>query len=92
VQRLRQHLSRLAFSNKADVAEVFGEYLTWRELIHTTYFHHPGFVKLIAYTMTRRGDLRPSERFQADADFASVERWYAHIASPGEIENSVPQA
>lgn len=78
--KLRNAISELAFSERAaDQASVIEEYITWNELIHTTYFQVDGFRKLVAYALTQGAGFRPTAAFREDPDYALVAGWYADI-------------
>jgi hypothetical protein len=81
IQRIRLNLNRLAFSEKTDVAEAVSDYLTWRELIHTTYFYNPRFVKLTAFSVAKSHGFRPSPSLRSDPDFGMVAQWHDQIMS-----------
>lgn len=78
--KLRNAISELAFSERsADHASVIEEYITWNELIHTTYFQVESFRKLVAYALTQGAGFRPTNAFKEDPDYAVVAGWYADI-------------
>lgn len=83
--RLRNAISELAFSERGgDHARVVEEYITWHELIHTTYFHVPRFRKLVAYALVQvDGGFTASKAFQADPDYTVVAGWYDDIGKAG---------
>jgi hypothetical protein len=78
------NLNSLAFSEKTDVADAVADYLSWQELIHTSYFHHRQFVKLTAYSIATCHGFGPSVEFASDPDFGSVVRWHSHIKGSTE--------
>jgi len=91
VEKLRAALRILAFSEKnIDNTDMLSEYLTWKELIHTTYFHVPRFRKLVAYAIATSPGFRPSATFEADIDFPTVARWYREITAPPGSSTSPP--
>jgi hypothetical protein len=59
-----------------DQSDLFLEYLTWDELIHTAYFKVPRFRKLLAYAIAQSEGFRPTAAFQRDPDFALVKSWH----------------
>ena len=80
LQKFRTGLSFLSFA-KEDVApsDLATSYLTWRELVHTTYFHIPKFRKLLAYGIAVQGGFSPTEEFLSDPDYQTVKAWYEQL-------------
>ena len=60
-------------------ADMLSEYLTWEELIHTSYFQVPRFRKLVAYAISRADGFRPTEAFRADPDYELVAAWFERL-------------
>lgn len=84
IGKLRSAITQFAFSeDKRSKSDVLSDYLTWKELIHTTYFHVPRFRKLVAYAITQADGFRPTEAFLNDPDYEVVKGWYEEIKSPG---------
>jgi hypothetical protein len=67
--------SALVDSNR-DQSDLFMEYLTWDELIHTAYFKVPRFRKLLAYAIAQSEGFRATPAFRSDPDLALVKTWY----------------
>ena len=63
-------------SGLAQGLQAFSDYLTWDELIHTSYFQVPRFRKLVAYAITTAEGFRATDAFKADPDYALVAEWY----------------
>ncbi len=72
-----------ASSNETNSSDMLSEYLTWDELIHTSYFCNQRFCKLVAYALTQNGGLRASAAFKADPDYALVAKWHEGIVGTG---------
>jgi hypothetical protein len=84
IAKLRSALDTLTLSgHHHGIGEVIFEYLTWRELIHTTYFCVPRFNKLIAYAISQVEGFRPTESFEHDPDYSVVATWYETISHVG---------
>lgn len=68
-------------------SNLVADYLTWRELIHTSYFEDENFVKLVAFALCQSEAFRPKQKFATDPVFKDVERAYATImgASAGTV-------
>jgi hypothetical protein len=79
VSKLRDGLQILAFAEGNDQKSKFvANYLTWDELVHTTYFKVPRFRKLVAYAIAQSPGFRASAKFMSDPDYATAARWYEH--------------
>lgn len=61
-------------------SNVVADYLTWQELIHTSYFEHESFVKLVAFALCQTDGFRPTPSFSSDAAIDEVGRAYGSIA------------
>ncbi len=86
--KIRDVLNTITFSEKhEDAADLMSDYLTWKELIHTTYFHVPRFRKLIAYAISQADGFSTSDKFRADPDFELVKAWYEEISVPISISD-----
>jgi hypothetical protein len=87
ISKLRRSLSRLAFEeDKRTRTDLIAEYLTWDELIHTTYFKVPLFNKLIAYAIAQSEGFRATTAFLSDPDYERVAGWYAELSSGMRLE------
>lgn len=65
--------------SKQATADVLADYLTWKELIHTSYFEHDRFAKLLAYAIGQSAGFRPSPALLADSEFPAVVQAYDAI-------------
>lgn len=54
-------------------------YLTWQELIHTSYFEVEEFRKLVARAVSGADGFVPSAAFKADGEFADSKAWLEAI-------------
>ncbi len=78
--KFRNAISTLAFSESEDEGGgIITTYLTWRELIHTSYFEVPEFLKLLAYAVGHTDGFAAGGAFKTDPDFDRAERWYDAI-------------
>ena len=50
-------------------------YLSWQELIHTSYFEVPAFQKLVARAIVSGDGFKPTSAFQADPQFDQSGQW-----------------
>ena len=55
------------------------DYLTWKELIHTSYFDEDRFIKLVAYAIGQSGGFRSSSALVNDDDYPQVVRAFETI-------------
>lgn len=75
--KFRNAISTLAFSvDEEGGAGILTTYLTWRELIHTSYFEVEEFRKLIAYAIAHAEGFTVGEGFRADPDFDRAAAWH----------------
>jgi hypothetical protein len=82
LSKLRSSLNRFAFAEeKREHSDLVSQYLTWDELIHTSYFRVPLFNKLVAYAIAQSEGFRVTASFIADPDYSRVAAWYAELTS-----------
>jgi len=82
LSKFRSGLSELALSDdRGTRTEFLTRYLTWEELIHTSYFGVPRFRMLVAYAIATSKGFRPSEAFRSHPDYELVARWYGELRS-----------
>jgi hypothetical protein len=79
LEKVRAHLTTYALTSEANIAEAFAKYLTWNELIHTSYFRHSGFCRLVAYAITQSPGFCATSEFLSEPDFPLVAQWYRQI-------------
>jgi hypothetical protein len=78
--KFRNAISTLAFSVDEEGAEgILTTYLTWRELIHTSYFEVAEFRKLLAYAIAEVEGFKAADAFKADSDFDRAKSWYGAL-------------
>jgi hypothetical protein len=79
--KFRNAISTLALSEAQDNSQsVISTYLTWRELIHTSYFEVPEFRKLLAFAIAQGDGFTATPGFAGDPDHERSARWFAAIA------------
>lgn len=61
-------------------SNVIADYLTWNELIHTSYFEHENFAKLVAFVLCQTEGFRPTQTFASDPALADIGRAYASVS------------
>jgi hypothetical protein len=78
--KFRNAISTLAFSvDEEGTQGILTTYLTWRELIHTSYFEVPEFRKLIAYAIAHAEGFAAGERLRTDPDFDRAASWHGAL-------------
>ncbi len=65
--------------SKMDKIDILSDYLTWDELIHTSYFTNPYFVKLVGYGLVQGGGFKASQSFLADPHYGNAANWHKEI-------------
>ena len=81
---LRQFASATGKEQKADM---LSEYLTWKELIHTSYFESRLFCKLVAFALLQVPGFRASPAFKSDPDYERVATMYLAISGKPQARN-----
>jgi hypothetical protein len=59
-----------------------GKTLSWRELIHTSYFDVPACARILAYGLNRAGLGQLSAEHWPEATRTETEAWLRHISTP----------
>lgn len=84
--KFRNAIGELAFAEGQEGQLVTAlELLTWKELIHTSYFDVAEFRKLIAVAVSQTDGFRAREALQNDPEFAAALRWLKEV-SPSVAE------
>ncbi len=87
IRRIRAAISEFALS-KVEGDGGHGQlgsalnYLTWQELIHTSYFEVPEFRKLVARAVSEADGFAPSVMFRGDAEFHEAKSWLDQVSAP----------
>lgn len=74
-------------------SDILADYLTWNELIHTSYFADERFAKLMAFAICQCEGFKPTEQFAQDPEFHDIARSYGEIvlrAVDQEVSANVP--
>ena len=81
--KFRNAIGELAFAEGADgqIAKAL-DFLTWRELIHTSYFDVPEFRKFLAAAISQADGFVASEPLRNDPEYAAALRWMKEGAQP----------
>jgi hypothetical protein len=84
--RFRESMGGQTFyANMEDGFSKFSEYMSWDELVHTSYFSVPRFRKLVAYAISTADGFRATAQFNADPDYALVKRWYEELRRKPDV-------
>jgi pimeloyl-ACP methyl ester carboxylesterase len=67
-------------------SDVLADYLTWQELIHTTYFEDERFAQLLAYAICQCDGFRPTPAFKSDPAYAESANAFAAIVNAAYID------
>lgn len=81
LEKFRNAISELAFSDgrqKDSERDVFS-YLTWRELIHSSYFEVPEFRWLLAEAIGSSGAFKHSATYEGSEEAKLAGTWVAHV-------------
>jgi hypothetical protein len=79
--KFRNAISTLAFSeSEEEDGGIITTYLTWRELIHTSYFDVPEFQDLVAYAIGQADSFAANTAFQAHPTHEQAARWHTTLA------------
>ena len=82
VLKLRVAVQELVFRGDDPKSQVIAEYLSWNELIHTSYFKAASFRKLMAFVVSQSSGFRASEKFKSDPEYAVIAQWYEQTVRP----------
>ena len=76
ISKIRNSISEFALGEGPDgqIGSALN-YLSWQELIHTSYFEVPAFQKLVARAIVSGEGFKPSSAFVADPQFEPSGRW-----------------
>jgi hypothetical protein len=76
VPKFREAIGKLVSATGQERSDMLSAYLTWEELIHTSYFNNERFRKLIALSLTEAKGLRATEALMRDSDYKLVTTWH----------------
>ena len=82
IPHLRTSLKRLVLADGGTAQpDIIAQYLTWNELIHTSYFRLPRFRKFVSYMIANEDGFRPRPELAADTDLGTLQRWQHALTS-----------
>jgi hypothetical protein len=70
--------------------ERLSEYLSWEELVHTTYFNAPTFQRLLAYAISTVDGFRATPVLTSDASYSLLRQWLDEVRRPAP--SAAPEA
>ncbi len=80
IAKFRNAISTLAFAEGEDTKQgLISNYLSWKELVHTSYFDVPAFRKIVARAISQAEDFQPTSAFALDPDYDQVAIWLADL-------------
>jgi hypothetical protein len=88
--KFRNAISTLAFAEGADKAGLVSNYLSWKELIHTSYFDVPLFRKLVAQAISQTPGFTATDAFRHDRDYEATKKWLEDITVVTAPDGSAP--
>jgi hypothetical protein len=78
--KLRQSIYELAFSIGAGrPASFIQDYLSWNELLHTSYFNAPHFRMLVGFVISKANGFYATQSFKDNREFEVMGQWLAEI-------------
>ncbi|MGI9408903.1 MAG: hypothetical protein ACR2OV_02435, partial [Hyphomicrobiaceae bacterium] len=80
ISKIRNSISEFALGEGPDgqIGSALN-YLSWQELIHTSYFEVPAFQKLVARAIVSGDGFKPTSAFQADPQFDLSGQWLQKV-------------
>jgi len=80
IPKFRNVVDSLIAADASEVtSDLVADYLTWRELIHTSYFEDESFVRLVAFALCQTDAFQPTQEFASHPAVNDVERAYVAI-------------
>ncbi|HEX2842825.1 hypothetical protein [Hyphomicrobium sp.] len=87
IAKFRNAISTLAFAEGEDTKQgLISNYLSWKELVHTSYFDVPAFRKIVVRAISQAEDFQPTHAFTLDRDYDQVAVWLADLGRKIEAE------
>jgi hypothetical protein len=68
-----------------DPRERLNEYLSWEELVHTTYFNAPTFQRLLAYAISKAEGFAATPALRSDPSYPQLRQWLDEIRRPAPL-------
>lgn len=88
IPKFRNIIESLTAAETSDATSTLvADYLTWQELIHTSYFEHEDFVKLVAFALCQTEGFRPTPSFASDPAIDDIGQAYSSIAQDAFVRS-----
>lgn len=85
IAKFRNAISTLAFAEGEDTKSgIIANYLSWKELVHTSYFDAHEFRKIIAQAIGQAEGFKPTDAFKQDGDFDRTTIWLADLGKKAD--------
>ncbi len=76
IMKFREAISTFASAEGADArSRLMTDYLSWNELVHTSYFEVPQFREMVAVAISQTPGFRPTERLLHDPNYQVTVQW-----------------
>ncbi|WP_439541710.1 hypothetical protein [Hyphomicrobium sp.] len=83
IAKFREAISTLSYAEGEDArSKLISNYLTWNELVHTSYFEVPEFRKMVALAISQAPGFRPTENLLNDVEYQATVQWVAVLGQP----------
>ena len=83
IAKFREAISTLSYAEGEDArSRLISDYLTWNELVHTSYFEVPEFRKMVALAISQAPGFRPTEQLLNDVGYQATVQWVAVLGQP----------
>ncbi|MCC7251895.1 hypothetical protein [Hyphomicrobium sp.] len=80
IAKFRNAISTFAFAEgEESKSGLIAGYLSWKELVHTSYFDIPAFRKIVALSIGQAEGFAPTAAFLHDATFTRTAQWVADL-------------
>jgi hypothetical protein len=87
IAKFRNAISTLAFAEGEDTKSgLIMNYLSWKELVHTSYFDVATFRKIIALAISQTEGFMPTEALRQDPGLQQTMQWIAELGRRIEVD------
>ena len=84
IPKFRSAAAKFAMATDDEAkTDMLSDYLTWDELIHTSYFKNAYFCKLVAYGLAQGEGFSATQAFRQDPHYANAAAWHSEITGAG---------
>jgi hypothetical protein len=83
IAKFREAISTLSYAEGEDArSRLISDYLTWNELVHTSYFEVPEFRKLVALAISQSPGFQPTAQLLNDVEYPAAVKWVSLLGQP----------